>query len=53
MSGKSVVPAEHVVAKLNAVVTDIGCLKADTGPPCCDAALRVPSGNSSPPARSI
>ena len=32
---------------------DIGCLKADTGPPCCDAALRVPSGNSSPPARSI
>jgi hypothetical protein len=26
---------------------DIGCLKADTGPPCCDAALRVPSGNSS------
>src|SRR5215831_5547754 len=32
---------------------DIGCLKADTGPPCCDAALRVPSGNSSPPAPSI
>jgi len=36
-AGTSVVPAEHIVA----------------GPPCCDAALRVPNGNSNPPARSI